>query len=275
VRYWLNTMDSLGTPNSGSSPAHIAVVKVKSEATKSSKHMQLLDCFNLLPNDTKDALPKQLCGFSSTGTSFKSTPKRNLDKKYLQTEAESTNSESAKDVKARLYDKHMEAEHKTREALCYGTKIPSHELQTGLQITLVSCTDRNISDVKVVFCKQDCGVDPISCKKMWDKVVKYLEPKISAGNFSRMLTRFDSAKYNVAAVAISWQTILKNILRFCMQYNMTSLLNIPQGIDLYRTHHVAKATQFKDAINDWQDLDNKDYFQGQGFLIFVNARMLK
>jgi hypothetical protein len=111
-------MESLGTPNSDSSPAHKAAAKVKAEATKSSKHMQLLDYFCLLPDNAKDALLKQLRGFSSTGASSK----KNLNK------AESTNSESAKDVKACLYDKHMEAECKTREALCYGTKIPSHEL---------------------------------------------------------------------------------------------------------------------------------------------------
>jgi hypothetical protein len=43
----------------------------------------------------------------------------------------------------------MEAERKTREALRYGTKIPSHELQTGLQITLISRTEWDIGDVKV------------------------------------------------------------------------------------------------------------------------------
>jgi hypothetical protein len=99
----------------------------------------------LLPDDAKDALLEQLRGFSSTGASSK----KNLN------EAESANSESAKDVKVRLYDKHMEAEGKTREALHYGTKIPSHELQTGLQITLVSGTDRYIGDFKVVLCKHD------------------------------------------------------------------------------------------------------------------------
>jgi hypothetical protein len=109
-------MESLGIPNSDSSLAHEAAVKVKSEATKSSKHMQLLDCFALLPDDAKDALLKQLCGFSFTSASSM----KNLNK------AESANSESAKDLRARLYDEHMEAEHKTREALHYGTKIPSH-----------------------------------------------------------------------------------------------------------------------------------------------------
>jgi hypothetical protein len=59
----------------------------------------------------------------------------------------------------------------------------------------------------------------------------------------------------------------KAYIVFCSQYNMISLLKIPQGIDLSKPHHVAKATQFKDAINDWQDLDDKDYFQWQGFLL--------
>jgi hypothetical protein len=99
--------------------------------------MQLLDCLDLLPNNPKNALLKQLCGFSSTGASSK----KNLNK------AESANSESARDIKACLYDEHMETECKTREALHYGTKIPSHELQTGLQITLVSQTDWDIGDV--------------------------------------------------------------------------------------------------------------------------------
>jgi hypothetical protein len=102
---------------------------------------------------------------------------------------------------------------------------------------------------------------------MRNKVVKSLQPKTSAGNISRMLTSVDSAKYNVAADAISWQTILKSIRCFCKQYNMISLLKIPQGVDLSKPHHVAKATQIKDAINNWQDLDDKDYFQWQGFLL--------
>jgi hypothetical protein len=88
-------MDSLGTPNSDSFPTHKAAAKVKSKATKSSKHMHLLDCFDLLPGDAKGALLKQLCGFSSTGASSK----KNLNKMHPQTEAESATSESSKDVK--------------------------------------------------------------------------------------------------------------------------------------------------------------------------------
>ncbi len=133
----------------------------------------------------------------------------------------------------------------------YGVKNPSNQLQTGLQITLISHNERDIGEVKVVLCKQDCGADLISCKKMQVKVVKSLEPRISAGNISRMLTSIDSAEYDVGADAISWQTILKSICCFCMQYDMTSLLMIPQGqVDLSKPRHVAKATHFKDAIDE-------------------------
>jgi hypothetical protein len=48
---------------------------------------------------------------------------------------------------------------------------------------------------------------------------------------------------------------------------MISPLKIPQVVDLSKPHHVDKATQFKDAINNWQDLVDKDYFQSQGCLL--------
>ncbi len=47
-----------------------------------------------------------------------------------------------------------------------------------------------------------------------------------------MLTSNDAAEYNVAADALFWQSTMKTIGKFCTQYNMTSLLLIPQGVDL-------------------------------------------
>ncbi len=82
-----------------------------------------------------------------------------------------------------------------------------------------------------------------------------------------MLTSVDAAEYNIAADALSWRAILKSICQFCTQYDMTSLLRIPQGVDLSKPYHVAKANQFKDAIDDWQSLDNNDYFTWQEFLL--------
>jgi hypothetical protein len=48
---------------------------------------------------------------------------------------------------------------------------------------------------------------------------------------------------------------------------MTSLIMIPQGVDLSKPQHVAKATSFKHAIEDRQDLSDNNYFKWQEFLL--------
>ena len=48
---------------------------------------------------------------------------------------------------------------------------------------------------------------------------------------------------------------------------MTSLIIIPQDVDLLRRQQVAKANSFKDAIVDWQDLQDADYFSWQEFML--------
>jgi hypothetical protein len=48
---------------------------------------------------------------------------------------------------------------------------------------------------------------------------------------------------------------------------MMSLLKIPQGIDFSQPQQVAKAFSFKDAINDWKELEDKMYFQWQEFIL--------
>ncbi len=142
-------------------------------------------------------------------------------------------------------------------------KIPALQTQSGLQFTLATCTDRDLGDVKVILCKQDRDADPISCKKTREKVVKLLDTKISAGNLSCMLTSVEANEYDVAADALSWQTILKSIRCFCTQYNMTSLIMSPQGVDLSKPCHVTKATRFNNAIEDWHKLSDADYFAWQ------------
>ncbi len=98
-------------------------------------------------------------------------------------------------------------------------------------------------------------------------MVKSLDPKISAGNISRMLTSNDAAEYKVAADALSWQSTMKTICKFCMQYDMTSLLLIPQGVDLSKPDRVAKAQIFKDAIDYWQVLNDKEYYKWKEFIL--------
>jgi hypothetical protein len=126
---------------------------------------------------------------------------------------------------------------------------------------------RDLSDTRIIIKKEERGSDVITRKKTRDKVVKPLEPKISAGNLSRLLTSNDIAEYDVAADALSWQSSLKNIRKFCTQYDMLSLLLIPQNVDLSSPQLVVKASHFKDAIDDWKTLVDKDYFAWQEFLL--------
>jgi hypothetical protein len=151
-------------------------------------------------------------------------------------------------------------------------KIPALQTQSGLQFTLATRTDRDLGEVKVILCNQDCGADPISCKQTRDNVVKLLDIKISAENLNRMLTRVEANKYDVAADALSWQAILKSIHCFCTQYNMTSLIKIPQGMDLSKPHHVAKPTRFNDAIENWHELSDADYFAWQEFVLWHGTK---
>ncbi len=48
---------------------------------------------------------------------------------------------------------------------------------------------------------------------------------------------------------------------------MVSLLLIPQDVGLLMPHLVAKARHFKDAIDNWLTLEDKDYFEWQEFLL--------
>jgi hypothetical protein len=172
-------------------------------------------------------------------------------------------------VKTQLYkaSKASEAQQKANLANAYGGKVPARQLQPNLLISLVPCSERGLGEAKVVLHKSDRGADPISSKKTRDKVIKSLEPKILAGNISRILTSVDASEYDIATDALSWQSSLKLIKKFCIQYDMLSLLKIPQGVDLAQPYQVAKAVLLKDAIDDWQDLDDTDYFNWQEFIL--------
>ena len=151
-------------------------------------------------------------------------------------------------------------------------KAASHELKSGLLISLAPRNSKDLGAVNVILRKQDRGNDAIARKKTRDKVVKALEPKIAAGNISRMLTSNDAAAFDVAADALSWQTTLKGISRFCQQYDMMSILKIPQGVDFSQPQQVAGAVSFKDAIEDWKDINDKSYFKWQEFILsYSNA----
>jgi hypothetical protein len=170
--------------------------------------------------------------------------------------------------KARLYEEFIADQQKQDKATKYSSrKIPAFQNKWGLQISPAARSDHELGVVKIILRKHDRGDDPSARKKTRDKVVKALTTKISAGNLSRLLTSVAADEYDVAEDAISWQTILNSIRTFILQYDMTSLIMIPQDVDLSNPTQVAKATKFKDAIVDWRDLQDSDYFEWQHFVL--------
>ncbi len=169
----------------------------------------MLKFFDLLPEGTREEILKNLCRIAELNKDDEEDFA--VDTKSTVEDYRSAMEGKSEGEKASLYDDYIEAQRKKALTKKYGRKIPSHQLQSGLQITLASRSDKDLGEVKVILHKQDRGDDPISCKKTRDKVVKSLETKISAGNISRMLTSVDAAEYNIAADALSWKAILKSI----------------------------------------------------------------
>jgi hypothetical protein len=263
-------MVDMGTPESKTEEKNSldqtpTETRPKSERKKSEESMEILKFFDCLSESTCKKVLKNLC---RTGEGRDTKPKNLSFDKTCSAMENQSNTE-----KARLYDDFMETQRKKAFAKRYVSKIPFHQLQSGLQITLVSCKEKDLFEVKVILCKHDHGNDAISQKKTRDKIVKSLETKITDGNLSHVLTSIDANEHDIAADAISWQSILKSIRLFCTQYDITSLIMIPQGIDLSKPQHVAKATSFKDAIEDWQDLSNNNYSNWQEFLLWHSTEL--
>jgi hypothetical protein len=148
--------------------------------------------------------------------------------------------------------------------------IPSGQLSSGFEFTLESRNSVDISHARVILRKNERGKDAIQRKKTRDKVVQALKPEISAGNISRILTSTDADDYDVAAEAISSQTILNAIHRFCIQYDMEPIIKIPVKIDLSNPLNV-KNSKTRNAIEDWQQLEDKDYYEWQEFILTYGA----
>ena len=149
--------------------------------------------------------------------------------------------------------------------------FPTSYSKSGLEINPVSRKIGDLESTKVILFKHERGDDPIAKKKTRDKVVKAIDPKLSTNNISRIITSADAASFDVAADALSWQAHLKNIRRFCLQYDMLSLLNIPKGVDYSNPLNVVRHTEYKDAIENWQDLDDGDYFKWQEFILCYSS----
>jgi hypothetical protein len=251
--------DSSSDPNQGNKT--LLPTKIKSERKKTAKGMEIFAYFQALSNDMRSEILENLRQ-DKDEDDYVANSRRCL---AFFSSMDVSKSESEK---AKLYSTLTQEKCKAEVAMKYGNKNnPSHELMSGLLINLAAQTDKDLGDVNIILCKHDHGSDAISCKKTRDKVVESLNLKILAGNISRLLTSTDVAEYDVAADALSWQATLKGIRHFCTQYNMTSLIMILQDVQLSKPHLVAKATVFKDAIMNWQDMDDQDYFLWQEFIL--------
>ncbi len=146
-------------------------------------------------------------------------------------------------------------------------KCLSRQLKSGVKITLTSRVDSKIGGTTVILWKKERGKDAILHKKTCNKFVQALKPEISPGNISQILTSTNADEYDVANELISYQAIMNSIHPFCIQYDLDFLLRILVNVDLSQPLQVAKATRFLNAINNWQQLDNKMYFEWQEFII--------
>ena len=144
---------------------------------------------------------------------------------------------------------------------------PAQHTKSGLEINLASRKTDELESTRVILFKYERGNDPISKKKMRDKVVKALDPKISTNNISRIITSEDATSFDVATDALSWQAHLQNIRKYCVQYDMLSILSIPIGVDYSNPSNVLTHSEYKDAIENWRDLDDDDYYNWQEFLL--------
>jgi hypothetical protein len=183
---------------------------------------ELLTYFSNLSDEDCKGILHNLCNHNE-GNNFARRPLKDMSQPHVH---------DIDDKRATLYDDIDDR--RDTVAATATKKAASQELQSGLLISLAPHTNKDLGAVNIILRKQDCGSDAIARKKTWDKVVKALEPKIAAGNISRILTSNDAADYVVAADALSWQTTLKGISRFCQQYDMISLLKIPQDVDFSR-----------------------------------------
>ena len=172
-----------------------------------------------------------------------------------QDEDDNVNKEAAEPDYKAIYEAYAKKERdaanaKTSAELNSGSST-AWKLQSGFRIARASCSTNEINKVKVILWKQDRGDNPILRQKTCSKVVRALKPEISAGNISRILTSNDKAQHDVASNALSWQSILENLNRYCIQYNMTPIRMIPQGVHIKNPANISRACIFCNAIDDW------------------------
>jgi hypothetical protein len=134
-------MVDMGTPESKTEAKDPLNQSLKYECEKSEESMEMLKFFDRLSESQRHKVPENLCKYKEN----EHEKPKNLNKTYSAMENQSNKE------KAHLYGKFMETQRKMAVAKKYGGKIPSHQLQSGLQITLVSSKDKDLGEVEVLL----------------------------------------------------------------------------------------------------------------------------
>ena len=257
-----------GSPSSNENTEVDAKIKVEVTANELDKFKFHLN--SLAPKDQTELLDQlRLHQELQMSRTEKKTDDKDLDKDDTIKRQlwEEYNANKNKESEAKKLDRDTEAYVHITNAQSLNGNIPSGRMSSGFEITLASRDTREIGRTRVILHKNDRGKDAIQRKKTRDKVVQALKPEISAGNISRILTSTNADEYDIANEAISSQAILNSIHCYCIQYDMETLLKIPVNVDLMKPLLVKNATKFLNAIEDWQQLKDKKYFEWQEFIV--------
>jgi hypothetical protein len=86
-------------------------------------------------------------------------------------------------------------------------------------------------------------------------------PEIHTCKISRILTNNDEGNYDIANDALSSQTILQGIKQYVKQYDMLSIIKIPQGISAkkFTPTNITPSTKWLSAIDDYDQIDDYQY----------------
>jgi hypothetical protein len=131
---------------------------------KSSQNTKILDYFNALSEAERESILKNLHADNKQEQFMRDKTK--FPNPYpVKVEA------TTEDIKkADRYDNVMQLKRKHEIASKYGSStIPLHKLSSGLQITLFSCTERDLKGTRTIIGKQERGNDAITCKKTWTR----------------------------------------------------------------------------------------------------------
>jgi hypothetical protein len=146
-------MENLGTPESKSEEKDSldqtpTETKPKSDREKSEESLEMLKFFDFLSESAREEVLKNLCRTGGKGRDMK-------PKNLSFEETRSAMEEQSNTEKAHLYNDYMETQCKKALAKRYVGTISSHQLQSGLQITLASRNKKNLGEVKVILSKPD------------------------------------------------------------------------------------------------------------------------